>query len=255
MNRCRNTIYILISIIMFFFAVNNVRASGVYNNTNIPLPNASYDQYGQQIGQYNMYTTTNIGTSNTSTYSNNDNTIIITPYIIGGGYLSFASGAKNALFNYNQYLKDLQYGWMLGGGIFINNNWGVGLSLNGLYGNDKLSKDNKNFNSLNLKSYILNIDATFIIPFTFYDRLHFYVIGGFNIIFNSIDADYKVKEIDANIANSMNKNSLGLSIGAGLEFQVTQKVFARAEVKREFVLTSGILGDFWITGISLVYKI
>ena len=251
MNRCRNTIYIFISIIVFLFAVNNVKASGNYNNTNIPLPNASYDQYGQQIGQYNMYTTTNVNTPSSSYY----NTIIITPYIVGGGYLSFANGTKNVLFNYNQYLRDLQYGWMLGGGIFINNNWGIGLSLNGLYGNDKLSKDNEKFNSLNLKTYILNIDATFIIPFTFYDRLHFYVIGGFNVIFNSIDADYKVNEIDVNIAKSMNKNSLGLNIGAGLEFQVTQKVFARAEVKREFVLTTGILNDFWMTGVSLVYKI
>ena len=143
----------------------------------------------------------------------------------------------------------------VGAGIILNNIYGFGLSFNQLFGNDNLSKDNANFNSLKLNIYMLNLDAFVIIPFTFYDKLHLYVIGGLNGIFGAIKPDYKTATIDVNIANSMNKNSLGVNIGGGIEYKITEKFCLRAEAKRVFILTSGIVESFWMTGLSAMYKI
>lgn len=238
----------LISVLASNLLIQEVSAEGIYN-TQIEAPTAS--QYGSQMYQYsnNLYTTS------TKNNNANNNVIVITPYVVGGYYLSFAEGQKDPFIDYKSSFKKLQHGFMVGTGIIINNNYGFGISFNQLFGQDNLSKDDQNFNALNLNLYMLNLDAFVIIPFTFYDKLHLYVIGGINGIFGTIKPDYKNATIDVNIANSMNKNSLGVNIGGGIEYKVAEKFYVRAEAKRVFVLTPAIVQSFWMTGLSLMYKI
>ena len=101
--------FYFISFLLINLIAKNIFAEGIYN-TQIEPPTAS--QYCSQMYQYanNLYTTTTTTTTTNTNNSINNNVILISPYVVGGYYLSFAPGAKDPFINYKDSLKKLQHG-------------------------------------------------------------------------------------------------------------------------------------------------
>ena len=174
-------------------------------------------------------------------------------YMFLGYGMSFAQPMDINGIDYSSLLRKFQYGFIVGGGVLLNDIYGVGLSFINMRGIDKVSKDDSRFRSIQNAYYMINLDISIIIPIRlFKGRLQFYAIGGVTGLFT--DVNNRLKD-GVNIDNPGIKFSFGANAGGGIEMFMSRNLSARFEGRYIFLPTSAPLSNFFMTQIMLMLRI
>ena len=177
----------------------------------------------------------------------------IAGYAFIGYGMSFAQPLDISGIAYSTLLRKLQYGFIVGGGVLLNDIYGLGLSFINVRGVDRVSDNNAYFRSIQNAYYMVNFDVSLTLPIRlFKGRLQFYVIGGVTGIFT--DINHRLKD-GVNINNPGIKFSFAGNIGGGIEVFMNRKLSARFEGRYMFVPTSAPISDFFMMQIMLMLRI
>lgn len=174
-------------------------------------------------------------------------------YAFLGYGMSFAQPMDMQGIDYGSLLRKFQYGFIVGGGVMLNDIYGLGLSFINMRGVDKIGKNDPRFRSIQNAYYMINLDISLIMPIRlFKGRLQFYAIGGLTGLFT--DINNRLKD-GVNIDNPSIKFSFGANAGGGIEMFMSRNLSARLECRYMFLPTSAPLSDFFMMQIMLMLRI
>lgn len=180
-------------------------------------------------------------------YDTNSYNIFTAPLWVVEPYLSFSYSfnvgdfKNNGAMNYKSALDKINHGFNIGTGIFLNHNYGFGISFTYLTKVNKVMANE--FDKITTEIFLLNFDFMLKLPFTF-KGFRTYGIFGMNAVFAELKHHYTADMIPASTAQ-MNKTSFGLNVGLGLEYKIIEHLYAKFDFRRVFVF-KGIVNDFWL---------
>ena len=174
-------------------------------------------------------------------------------YMFVGYGMSFAQPLDMNGVEYGALLRKFQYGFAVGGGVMVNDIYGLGISFVNMRGVDKISTNDPRFRSIQNAYYMINLDASLVIPIRFFNnRLQFYAIGGITGLFT--DINQRLKE-GVSIDNPGIKFSFSANVGGGIEWYMTRNLSARIEGRYTFIPTSAPVSDFFMMHFMLMLRI
>ena len=182
-----------------------------------------------------------------------DSTWLLTPYF-SVNYVVGSADVKTLIADYKQSLKAVEMGLSVSTGFLINKSYGLGISFFAIRGIKKDVIDNQYISQSRANMYIISADAKIILPFTFYHRLHFYAIGGFGAIFVASNYDFKTDLIPSSLVNKSTQMATNANVGAGVEFNLTERFLLNAEFRKFFILKSKAIADFWLVSLGLTVR-
>lgn len=182
-----------------------------------------------------------------------DTTWLLTPYLTVN-YIIGSANIKTLVDNYNKSLKAIETGLSLSTGFLINKSYGLGISFFVIRGINKDVIDNDYVSKTRANMYIINVDTKIILPFTFHNRLHFYVIGGIGAVFTASNYDFKRDLIPSSFINKATQMVMNANIGGGIEFNLTERFLLNAEFRKFFILKSKAISDFWLLSFGLTVR-
>ena len=130
----------------------------------------------------------------------------------------------------------------------------IGISFFVIRGINKDVIDNDYVSKTRANMYIINVDTKIILPFTFHNRLHFYVIGGIGAVFTASNYDFKQDLIPSSFINKATQMVMNANIGGGIEFNLTERFLLNAEFRKFFILKSKAISDFWLLSFGLTVR-
>ena len=174
-------------------------------------------------------------------------------YVLAGVGMSFARPLDMNGINYSSLLRKFQYGFIIGGGVMLNDIYGIGLSFINMRGVDKVGKNDSRFRFIQAAHYMINLDVSLVVPIRlFKGKLQFYAIGGITGMFT--DISHRLKDGVAMETPSI-KFSFGANVGGGIEVFMSKNLSARLEGRYFFVPTSAPVSDFFMMQIMLMLRI
>lgn len=182
-----------------------------------------------------------------------DTTWLLTPYLTVNFVIGSAN-IKTLVADYKRSLKAVEMGLSLSTGFLINKSYGLGISFFAIRGINKDVIDNEYISKSRANMYIVNVDTKIILPFTFYNRLHFYIIGGIGAVFTASNYDFKKDLIPSSFVNKSTQMAINANIGGGIEFNLTERFLLNAEFRQFFMLKSKAISDFWLLNFGLTVR-
>ena len=197
----------------------------------------------------------------------------LSPYVFFGYGLSYSSHKNQTSFvdengnayglNYQYMMKNLHNGFKTGAGVTINRNWSFELSV--MYVQQTSSLGSKYHSDANLSNIdditsritILGIDMYMRLPFDMIrNKFALYLTGGMNVVVGSVNKSYKDPQatVPAWVAKELQKTSFGLNAGIAVDYNLTDHIYFRTDIRRLWLLSNALIRDSWLFNLTAGVK-